>query len=114
MAIYRTIKYASMHRDANFYAVVYNGRVSAYEISGKDLKVSGFQRVSYSTFIKMMEEAKKRDNVTPVKVKETAETPHKRPYTDMAETQRKIKTHVKNGSYEMTRSEWQWNYLPTV
>ena len=113
MAIYRTIKYASMHRDANFYAVVYNGRISAYEISGKDLRVKGFQRVSRDDFFKMMEMAKRQDGVTEAKI-EVKEAKQKKQHSDMARTERKIKEYVKAQDYKMTHSEWAWNYLPTV
>ena len=113
MAIYRTIKYASMHRDANFYAVVYNGRISAYEISGKDLRVKGFQRVSRDSFFKMMEAAKRQDGVTEIKV-EVKQTKKTRQQSNLAQAERKIKAYVKNGDYKMTHSEWAWNYLPTV
>ena len=113
MAIYRTIKYASMRRDANFYAVVYNGRISAYEISGKDLHVKGFQRVSHDDFFKMMEAEKRRDGVIEVKI-EVKKVQEKKPRGDMARIERKIKERVKAQDYKMTRSEWAWDYLPTV
>ena len=113
MAIYRTIKYASMQRDANFYAIVYNGRISAYEISGKDLHVKGFQRVSRDDFFKMMEAAKRQDGVTEVKI-EVKQTKKTRQHSDLAQTERKIKDYVKAQGYKMTHSEWAWNYLPTV
>jgi hypothetical protein len=102
-----------MQRDANFYAVVYNGRISAYEISGKDLRVKGFQRVSRDDFFKMMEAAKRQDGVTEVKI-EAKETQKKRQQSNLAQTERKIKEHVKAQGYKMTRSEWAWDYLPTV
>jgi hypothetical protein len=119
MAIYRTIKYASMHREANFYAIVYNGRTSAYEVSGKDLGVSGFKRVTYVEFNRLMEETKKQDNVVTMKVNEKkvkaeVKTEAKRLKTEMAKAQRKINKQVNKNTYKMAASEWAWDYLPTL
>ena len=115
MAIYRTIKYASMHREANFYAIVYNGRISAYEISGKDLGVSGFKRVTYAEFNRTMEEVKKQDNVVTIKIEEKErKKATKKAKTDMARAQERINKQVTKNNYKMSQSEWAWSYLPTV
>jgi len=85
MTLYRTIQYTSFNIDASFYAIVYNGRIAAYEIAGADLKVKGFQRVSYAEYIAIMEETKKRDGIgqekttTEKSVKQPITSPQKKP-----------------------------------
>ena len=118
MTIYRTIQYTSFNLDASFYAVVYNGRIAAYEIMGADLNVKGFQRVSYAEYIAIMEETKKRDGIgqkktTTEKKRKTVyhKTAEKTMIDDVMAINKIIKENTK-GNYKMTASEYAWNYLP--
>ena len=62
MAIRRNLVYTSFHREANFYEVIYNGRIAAFEVSGKDLLYSG--RVERSVFNRLLKETKAKDGAT--------------------------------------------------
>lgn len=116
---YRTIKYASMNLDANFYAVIHNGRVVAYEISGADLNIKGYKRVAYSDFTALIEETKKREGVTYQVIEKVISTEYARServetavrLDGMTEICKTIAKKSVNYSY-MTKTERQWNYLP--
>lgn len=117
MTIYRTIQYTSFNLDASFYAVVYNGRIAAYEITGADLKVEGFQRVSYAEYIAIMEETKKREGIgqektTTEKHKATYHKPTEKTTLNDVIAINKIVREKTKGKYKMTASEYAWNYLP--
>lgn len=117
---YRTIKYASMNLDANFYAIIHNGRVVAYEISGAALNVRGYKRVTYTEFIALFEETKKREGTTYQIIEKTTVTENIKSrrvemtarLDDIAETCRIIAKKGADYSY-LTNTERQWNYLPT-
>lgn len=119
MKPYRTVKYASLNVDANFFAVIYNGREAAFEISGKDLGVKeGYKRIAKAEFFRMMENLKAKENVDftrtekkLVKVADKKETSIYR--TNLSGAIKEIARKVPKGSYKMTRSEYAWNYLPT-
>lgn len=116
---YRTIKYASMNLDANFFAIINNGRVVAYEISGSDLNVKGYKRVTHSDFIALIEETKKREGVTYQVIEKVIPTEYVRServeiavhLENMTEVCKTIAKKSVNYSY-MTKTERQWNYLP--
>ena len=118
MTLYRTIQYTSFNIDASFYAIVYNGRIAAYEIAGADLNVKGFQRVNYAEYIAIMEEIKKRDGIgqekptTEKKRKTTYHKPAEKTVIDDVMTINKIIKEKTKGKYKMTASEYAWNYLP--
>lgn len=119
MKPYRTVKYASLKIDANFFAVVYNGREAAFEISGKDLGVKeGYKRIAKAEFFRMMENLKAKENADftrtekkLVKVANKKETSIYR--TNLSGAIKEIARKVPKGSYKMARSEYAWNYLPT-
>ena len=119
MKPYRTVKYASLNIDANFFALVYNGREAAFEISGKDLGVKeGYKRITKAEFFRMMENLKAKENVDftrtekkLVKVANKKETSIYR--TNLSGAIKEIARKVPKGSYKMTRSEYAWDYLPT-
>ena len=117
MTIYRTIQYTSFNIDASFYAIVYNGKIAAYEIAGADLNVNGFQRVNYADYIAIMEATKKRDGIrqekpTTEKPKATQhKTAEKSVLTDVIAINKIVKEKTK-GKYKMSVSEYAWNYLP--
>lgn len=119
MKPYRTVKYASLNIDANFFAVIYNGRGAAFEISGKDLGVKeGYKRIAKDAFFRMMENLKAKENADfaraekkLVKVADKKETSIYR--TNLSEAIKEIARKVPKGSYKMARSEYAWSYLPT-
>ena len=118
MTLYRTIQYTSFNLDASFYAVMYNGRIAAYEITGADLNVKGFQRVSYAEYIAIMEETKKREGIgqekttTEKKRKTVYHKPAEKTMMDDVTVINKIIKEKTKGKYKMTASEYAWNYLP--
>lgn len=119
MKPYRTVKYASLNIDANFFAVIYKGREAAFEISGKDLGVKeGYKRIAKAEFFRMMENLKAKENADftrtekkLVKVADKKETSIYR--TNLSGAIKEIARKVPKGSYKMTRSEYAWSYLPT-
>ena len=119
MKPYRTVKYASLNIDANFFAVIYKGREAAFEISGKDLGVKeGYKRIAEAEFFRMMENLKAKENVDftrtekkLIKVADKKETSIYR--SNLSGAIKEIARKVPKGSYKMTRSEYAWNYLPT-
>lgn len=119
MKPYRTVKYASLNIDANFFAVIYKGREAAFEISGKDLGVKeGYKRIAKAEFFCMMENLKAKENVdftrTEKKLVKVANKKETSIYhTNLSGAIKEIARKVPKGSYKMTRSEYAWNYLPT-
>ena len=119
MAIRKNLVYTSFHREANFYEVIYNGRVAAYEVTGKDLLYSG--RVERSIFNKLLNEVKNKDGATYERgkkvnsEKKTNKKVESKIYgEELGSAVKKINQKVKKDVYRMSRSEWAWNYLPTV
>lgn len=119
MAIRRNLVYTSFHREANFYEVIYNGRVAAFEVTGKDLRYSG--RVERSVFNRLLTETKKQDGATyerkprieMEKIYQRDDKPEIISRDGNYKVYQTIQKKTK-GKYQMTRSEWAWNYLPTV
>ena len=116
MAIRRNLVYTSFHREANFYEVIYNGRVAAFEVSGKDLLYSG--RVERSVFNRLLKETKAKDGATYEKQEkiriEKNFSKKVEPKTRGDGLSAIIKIKVDKKKYAMTQSEWAWNYLPTI
>lgn len=119
MAIRRNLVYTSFHREANFYEVIYNGRVAAFEVSGKDLRYSG--RVERSIFNRLLTETKTKDGATyERKPKIEAEKIYQRndkqeriSRGDIYKVYQTVQKKTK-GKYQMALSEYAWNYLPTI
>ena len=119
MALRRNLVYTSFHREANFYEVIYNGHVAAFEVSGKDLRYTG--RVERSVFNRLLAETKAKDGATyerkpkieMEKIYQRDDRPERIARGDIYKVCQTVQKKTK-GKYQMTQSEYAWNYLPTV